>query len=99
MVYEIADIQVVTGHESEFEAAVRQAVPLFERASGCSGMELERVIEKPGKYRLVVKWETVEHHMVHFRGSPDFQEWRRLVGGHLAAPPAVEHSTTVVHGF
>jgi hypothetical protein len=62
-------------------------------------MEVQRIVEVTGKYRLVVQWETVEHHTVQFRGSPDFQEWRRLVGGHFASPPAVEHAATVVQGF
>jgi heme-degrading monooxygenase HmoA len=99
MVYEIAEIQVTAGHEREFEAAVRQAVPLFKRAAGCRGMNLQRVIEVPDKYRLVVQWDTVEHHMVQFRGSPDFQEWRRLVGGHMVTPPVVDHTAVVVEGF
>ena len=51
-----------------FEAAVAKAVPLFQRSKGCRGLELQRSIEKPSKYRLVVKWETVEDHVVHFRG-------------------------------
>ena len=42
-------------------------------------MELQRSIEKPSRYRLFVKWETVENHTVDFRGSPDFQEWRKFV--------------------
>lgn len=98
MVYEIAEIHVLPGHDEAFQVAVRQAAPLFERAAGCSGMELQRIVEVTGKYHLVVRWETVEHHMVQFRGSADFQEWRRLVGGHLASPPAVEHAETVVKG-
>ena len=51
-------------------------------------MELQRSIENPSRYRLFVKWETVEDHTVHFRGSPDFQEWRKLVGHCFASPPA-----------
>ncbi len=99
MVREIAELYVLPGHERDFESAVQQAVPLFKRAAGCSGMELQRVVEVPGTYRLVVKWETVEHHLVHFRGSPDFHEWRRLVGGHFARAPEVDHTETVVGGF
>ena len=52
----------------------------------------ERTIERPNIYRLVVGWATLEDHMVHFRESSDFQEWRRLVGPHFAAPPKVEHT-------
>lgn len=99
MVLEIAEIHVVAGHESEFEAAVLRAVPLFQRAKGCRAMELQRTVEAPEKYRLVVEWETLEDHTVHFRGSADFVEWRRLVGGHFACPPVVEHTARVVRGF
>jgi heme-degrading monooxygenase HmoA len=99
MVFEFADIEVKAGEEAAFEAAVAKAVPIFRRAKGCHGMELQRSFEKPSKYRLVVKWETVEDHTVHFRGSEDFQEWRKLAGPHFAAPPAVEHTSVVVAGF
>jgi heme-degrading monooxygenase HmoA len=99
MFWEIAQIEVKPGEEAAFEAAVTQAVPLFKNARGCRGMQLHRSVEQPGRYRLVVDWETVEDHTVHFRGSQDFQEWRRLVGGHFASPPAVEHTHRVVQGF
>ena len=99
MFFEIAEIEVKPGEEAAFEAGVTEALPLFKRAKGCHGMELQRSVEKPSKYRLVVKWETVEDHMVHFRNSDDFQEWRKLAGPHFASPPAVEHTHTVVAGF
>jgi len=99
MITEIAQIDVKPGTESEFEAGVKKAAPLFQRAKGCQGMELRRSIEKPARYRLFVNWATVENHTVDFRGSPDFQEWRRLVGHCFAAPPEVEHVTQVVKAF
>jgi len=99
MVFEIAEIRVVTGQEAQFEAAVQSAVPLFQRARGCRSMALERTVEVPGKYRLVVEWATLEDHTVHFRGSADFLEWRRLVGSHFASPPVVEHTQRVLRGF
>lgn len=91
MVWEIAQIEVTPGSNASFEEAVRQARPLFERAAGCHGIQLRRSAEYPQRYRLVVEWETVEHHTVRFRGSPDFQRWRELAGGYFAAPPDVEH--------
>ncbi len=99
MILEIAQIDVKPGMESEFEAGVRAAAPLFRRAKGCHGMELQRSVEKPQRYRLFVKWDTVENHIVDFRGSPDFQEWRKLVGHCFAAPPEVEHTQQAVSGF
>jgi quinol monooxygenase YgiN len=99
MITEIAHVDIKAGMESAFEAGVKKAAPIFQRAKGCHGMELRRSIEKPSHYMLYVIWETIENHTVDFRGSPDFQEWRKLVGHCFAAPPDVEHVRQVVHGF
>jgi len=98
-VLEIAEIDVVEGREDEFERAVARAVPLFERARGCTGLDLHRSIENPSRYRLVVSWDAVEDHTVGFRGSEDFTAWRALVGEFFASPPRVEHTTRVLAGF
>jgi heme-degrading monooxygenase HmoA len=99
MVHEYAELQIVAGQEQAFEAAVREAVPLFRRAAGCRGMELQRVVETAGTYLLVVRWETLEHHTVQFRGSPDFLAWRALVGKYFASAPSVRHGAAALHGF
>jgi heme-degrading monooxygenase HmoA len=99
MISEIAEIEVKPGLEAEFEANVAKAAPLFKRAKGCHGLELQRSIEKPARYRLVVEWETVENHTVDFRGSSDFQEWRKLVGHCFAGTPVVEHAHRMLKGF
>ncbi len=99
MVLEIAQIDVKPGLEAEFEAGVKKAALIFKRARGCKGMELQRSVEKPQRYRLFVKWDTVENHTVDFRGSEDFQEWRKLVGHCFAAAPEVEHTRQTVMGF
>ena len=96
MITEIALIDVKPGSEKDFEAAVAKAKPLFLRAKGGKGFELHKSIEKPSRYRLVAKWETLENHTVDFRGSEDFGAWRALVGPYFAAPPDVEHTETVV---
>jgi heme-degrading monooxygenase HmoA len=95
MITEIAQIEIKPGMESEFESGVKKAAPLFHRAKGCRGMELQRSVEKPGRYRLFVSWETLENHTVDFRNSSDFQEWRKLVGHCFASPPEVEHTRQV----
>jgi len=99
MILEIAQIDVKPGMEEQFEAGVRKAGPLFERAKGCKGMALQRSREKPQRYRLFVQWETLENHTVDFRSSPDFPEWRKLVADCFASPPEVEHVREVVKGF
>ena len=99
MITEIAQIDIKPGMEKEFEADVAQAKTVFRRAKGCHGLALEKSIEKPSRYRLFVKWDTVEDHTVGFRGSPDFQEWRACVGHCFESPPQVEHSAQVFKGF
>jgi heme-degrading monooxygenase HmoA len=99
MIMEIAHITVKPGSENEFEAGVKKAASIFQRAKGCSGMTLQRSHEKPSLYRLFVKWGTIENHTKDFRESADFQEWRKLVGHCFASPPEVEHVSEVVHGF
>jgi heme-degrading monooxygenase HmoA len=93
---EIAEITVKQGSETDFETAVRAAVPLFQRAKGFVGINLQKVVERPATYRLVVVWETLENHTVDFRGSEDFQEWRRLTGPFFEGTPRVDHAYTVI---
>jgi heme-degrading monooxygenase HmoA len=99
MILEIAQIDVKPGTENDFEAGVNGAKLIFKRAKGCKSVTLQRSHEKPSRYRLFVQWETLENHTVDFRGSADFQEWRKLVGPYFASPPEVEHVTEVMRGF
>ncbi len=92
MIYEMARIDVTPGSEAAFEAAVGEARPLFEGARGYRSLHLHRVIEAPSQYLLVVGWETVEDHTVHFRGSDAFARWRELAGPHFAGTPQVQHT-------
>ena len=95
MVTEIALITIDPAQAAAFEAAVQKAAPLFQSAKGCRGMGLERTVENPAQYRLVVRWETLEDHTLGFRGSPAFAQWRSLAGPYFAAPPEVCHVITV----
>ncbi len=99
MIFERAEIRVKAGEEANFVAAVQAAAPLFKRAKGCVSMQLERSVEYPDRYTLVVGWQTVEDHTVDFRNSADFQEWRRLAGPYFAEPPQVQHLDTVLQAF
>ncbi|WP_225634619.1 antibiotic biosynthesis monooxygenase family protein [Streptomyces solaniscabiei] len=95
MITEIAQIEVRPGHEEDFEKAYTQAIPVFLAADGCHGIDLHRSIEHPSRYRLMVRWETVEHHTVTFRKSKGFTRWRELAAPYFAAPPQVEHVCSV----
>lgn len=91
MITEIARIEVTPGNEDDFEHAVAQALPLIRTASGCLGVRVVRSTERPERYRLLVDWETIEHHTQTFRSSDSFDRWRELTSAYYAAPPVVEH--------
>ena len=99
MIIEIAQFDVTAGMESAFEAGVTTALPVFQRAKGCRGMQILRSIEKPGRYRLLIRWDTVAHHTVDFRGSSDYQDFRKLVAHCYAQSPEVEHNEIIDTGF
>jgi heme-degrading monooxygenase HmoA len=95
MITEIAQIDIKAGMEAEFEAGVAKARTAFQQSQGFHGFELHRSIEKPQRYRLVVKWATLENHTVDFRNSENFTQWRGCVSHCFATPPEVEHTATV----
>ena len=99
MFQEIATIRIKAGADAAFLAAVEQATPLFEAAKGCRGMRLDRVVETPSLYRLIVLWDTIDDHMVGFRESEDFQKWRALASPFFAEPPSMDHGEVAVAGF
>ena len=96
MIREIATLTIDPAQAAPFEAAVSEAGPLFLSSPGCLEFALERVIENPGSYRLVVGWTSVEAHMEDFRSSVAFERWRALVGPFFTAPPEVVHSQQVI---
>jgi len=98
MILEIAQIDVKPGSEVAFEAGVKEAAPLFNAAKGCHGLQLQRGIERPSSYILVVRWATLEDHTVAFRESAAFTRWRELVGPCFAGPPQVQHVEVVLGG-
>src|SRR3546814_15383178 len=87
MITEIARIEVTPGSEAAFEAAVAEVAPLLEAAKGCHGFQLQRGIERPSHYLLLVLWDSVEDHIVTVRRSPGFAHSRALDGPFFSATP------------
>ncbi len=98
MILEVAVLPVIEGQESEFEAAFREASPIIASMPGYLGHELQRCIEAPSRYLLLVRWETLEAHTVGFRGSPEYQRWRALLHHFYDQFPVVEHFEAVRPG-
>jgi quercetin dioxygenase-like cupin family protein/heme-degrading monooxygenase HmoA len=98
-VHEFARIVVVPGKEAEFEAAVESAIPLFQRARGARTLTLERAVENPLEYKLIVGWESLDDHIAGFKNSPEFMEWRRLITDKIARLPEVTHFRNALTAF
>jgi heme-degrading monooxygenase HmoA len=92
MILEIADFRIAPGQQAAFEAALQQGIStVISKAKGYNAYKLNRGIESPERYVLMIYWDTLEDHTVGFRESPAFAQWRGIVGGFFAAPPVVEH--------
>lgn len=90
MVTEHVVLSVHAGKEAEYEAAFAEAKHVIAAAPGCRSVRLSRSVETPSDYLLLVEWDTVDDHMVGFRNSEAFTEWRRLVHHFYVAGP-LEH--------
>ena len=96
MILEIADIRIAAGKQDEFDAAIQLGVDtVASKAKGFRGYKVNRGVESPERYVLMIYWDTLENHTVDFRQGPLFAQWRAIVGPFFATPPVVEHFTLV----
>ncbi|GAA4025971.1 antibiotic biosynthesis monooxygenase [Actimicrobium antarcticum] len=94
MILELADIRIQPGKQAEFDVAIARGVEqAISKAVGFRGFKINKSVESPERYVLMIYWDTLENHTVDFRESAAFQEWRGIVGPFFAAPPVVEHFT------
>ena len=91
MILEAAILNVIEGKTDEFEAAFKQASPIIASAHGYISHTLHHCIETPTRYILLVHWETLDDHIVGFRQSEAFLEWKRLLHYFYSPFPTVEH--------
>jgi heme-degrading monooxygenase HmoA len=94
VILEVADIRIQPGQQAAFdEAIVRGVSTVISQARGFRGWKVNKGIESPERYVLMIFWDTLEDHTVHFRGGPLFAQWRAIVGPYFAQLPQVEHFT------
>ena len=91
MILEVAIIKIKPEEISKFEAVFPKAAAIVASITGYISHEIVRCVETKGKYHLLIRWENIDAHLVNFRQSPKFQEWRALIGGCFAEPPVAEH--------
>jgi len=96
MILEIADIRIKPGQQAAFDAAIQLgAETVASKAKGFRGYKVNKGVESPERYVLMIYWDTLEDHTIGFREGPLFAQWRAIVGPFFAAPPMVEHFTLV----
>lgn len=95
-ILEHADLEIDPNRVSEFdEAIVRGVETIISKSKGFRGYSVQHSIERPARYILLIYWDSVEDHMIGFRESTAFANWRGLVGPFFTRPPVVEHMTLV----
>lgn len=91
MILEVAILDVIQGREDDFQNAFAIASKIISSMPGYISHQLQRCIEKQNRYILLVNWETLESHTVGFRGSEQYQEWKKLLHHFYDPFPAVGH--------
>jgi heme-degrading monooxygenase HmoA len=95
MVLEVAPLQIRSGEESAFEAAFAKAQAILASMSGYRSHELQRCLERPREYLLLVRWDSLAAHVEGFRGSPRYAEWKDLLHHYYDPFPIVSHYVDV----
>ncbi len=90
MILEVARLDVTSGKENLFQQDFQKVQSILESANGYISHQLQRCIETPSRYLLLVEWESLEDHTQGFRGSPQYQEWKNLLHRYYDPVPEVE---------
>jgi len=94
MILEVADIRITPGQQAAFDEAIERGLrTVASQAQGFRGWKVNKSIESPERYLLMIFWDTLEDHTEGFRQGPLFAQWRAIVGPFFAQPPQVEHFT------
>jgi quinol monooxygenase YgiN len=91
MVTEIALFTAAPGKEEELGKAISNGLNIIRQHPECKAAKVERCIEQPDQYMLVVTWTSLEAHTEGFRGGPLFPQWRAQINGLFSGQPVVFH--------
>ncbi|MCA9919479.1 MAG: antibiotic biosynthesis monooxygenase [Anaerolineales bacterium] len=91
MILEVAILNVKAGETAAFEAAFAEAQKIISSIGGYVSHELQKCLELPNQYILLVRWQTLEDHTIGFRQSAEYQQWRVLLHHFYDPFPTVEH--------
>ncbi len=96
MVLEHAVLDVLPGQEAQFESAFAEAKVVVSSMPGFVSLRLDRCIETPCRYLLLIEWERLEDHTQGFRESAEYGRWRGLLHQFYDPFPEVDHYQPLV---
>jgi len=95
MILEIATLDIKSGEERNFEESFSKAQAIISQMPGYISHQLQRCVESPNRYVLLVNWGQLEDHTEGFRKSAQYQQWKALLHHFYDPFPSVEHFQAV----
>lgn len=95
MKLDVAMLNLRPGESPAFERAFAQAQTIIATMPGYLSHELQRCLEAPDKYPLLVGWQTLADHRSVFRSLRSTMNGRRCCDTSTIPFPTVEHYATV----
>ena len=93
MIREVAQISIREDARGQFVTDLSRAVTeiLPDVEGVIEFLHVGWCLERPNVYMFTIDWETLDDHIVGFRESEQFTQWRTLIGPHFDGPAVVEH--------
>jgi heme-degrading monooxygenase HmoA len=91
MILEVAILNVIPGQEDAFLEAFSVAEQIISKMAGYISHQLKRCLEIESRFILLVEWEKLTDHTEGFRGSKEYQEWKKFLHHFYDPFPTVEH--------
>jgi len=96
VITEHALLDVTLGREEEFVESMERAKAIVAASPGFVSLRVERCVERPSCFLLLVEWERLEDHTEGFRGSAGYRDWRAALHHFYDPFPVVEHFEPIV---
>lgn len=95
MILEVAILNIKQGLSDQFEQSFRKASAIISSMNGYIEHQLQKCVESPDRYILLVKWQSIDDHEIGFRQSDQYQQWKSMLHHYYDPFPVVEHYTEV----
>jgi heme-degrading monooxygenase HmoA len=90
MIFERAELSIKEGLETEFASAMRErGIAVLKAVPGVKTVKFGRGVENPGKFMLLVEWESMAAHGT-YNGTPAQNAFRAVIGP-FSKGGAMEH--------